>query len=252
MRLIFFILSFFSFSVFGQDSILMPEKDIKDQNKTEYIYGERTDPKAEFPGGSEALYKFISDSLAISITYAEITLTERIYTKFTIDTIGALTNIEIAKGINPELDQAALDLVKKMPNWITEYFGQTPIPITYILPIEISTSKRSFCINEVESRFLGGSESMLTYLKSYNTSGKRTFTKTPNTEVKFTVAINGKVKNVLIFKNGKQIYNPEITHLFENMPKWSPAQEFGKSVESDQTIPIYIKRSQPTSSSSPF
>lgn len=68
MRLIFFILSFFSFSVFGQDSILMPEKDIKDQNKTEYIYGERTDPKAEFPGGSEALYKFISDSLAISIT----------------------------------------------------------------------------------------------------------------------------------------------------------------------------------------
>jgi TonB family protein len=42
----------------------------------------------------------------------------RVYVQFTVDTVGWLRDIKIARGISPELDQACIRVVQKMPRWI--------------------------------------------------------------------------------------------------------------------------------------
>ncbi|MFK8039317.1 MAG: energy transducer TonB [Crocinitomicaceae bacterium] len=60
-----------------------------------------------------------------------------IYVSFVVGKQGEIANVKIAKSLDPEHDKSAIDVVKKMPNWIPgEQFGR-PVAVNYHLPIKI-------------------------------------------------------------------------------------------------------------------
>lgn len=73
---------------------------------------------AEFPGGSEAMAKFITDN----VKYPQIALKNRtvgqVILSFIVEADGTLTNISIEKGVSPALNNEAIRIVKAMPHWI--------------------------------------------------------------------------------------------------------------------------------------
>lgn len=73
--------------------------------------------EAQFPGGSSALVDFISES--IDYENIEIKRNEqgRVYVTFIVEINGTISNIEIKRGLTPQLDSEAIRIISSMPRW---------------------------------------------------------------------------------------------------------------------------------------
>lgn len=59
----------------------------------------------------------------------------KVFVRFVIDETGKVTNVEIARGADKLLDQAALNHVKAMPNWIPGKQRGKAVKVQYVVPI---------------------------------------------------------------------------------------------------------------------
>ena len=75
------------------------------------------DHKAEFKGGENALNAFLSRSIMYPALAAESGIEGDVIVQFDVEKDGSLTNIKIAKSIDPSLDKEALRVVRNMPKW---------------------------------------------------------------------------------------------------------------------------------------
>ncbi len=90
---------------------------------------------ADFPGGTEKLMEY----LALNIRYPESAMKEnrsgRTIVGYTIGTEGSISNIKILKSSSPDLDEEAIRVVKKMPNWIPSKRNGKAIDTEFALPV---------------------------------------------------------------------------------------------------------------------
>ncbi|MFC0877867.1 energy transducer TonB [Saccharicrinis sp. FJH2] len=100
---------------------------------------------ASFPCGQDSMFKFIERN----ITYPEIAKTKLIqgtvYIQFCINRDGELKKIKVVKGTYDILNNEALRIVKKMPNWNPAIKRGKPVCSNFMLPINFkldSPSKR--------------------------------------------------------------------------------------------------------------
>jgi TonB family protein len=93
----------------------------------------------EFPGGQEGLLKYLA-----SITYPPIArendIEGTVYIRFIIDKGGQVTDVEVARGADKILNEAALGHVKKMPAWKPGKQREKHVKVQYVLPIMFSLS----------------------------------------------------------------------------------------------------------------
>ena len=88
-----------------------------------------------FPGGTAALYKWMSDSLSypenVSEWYGQIVV------EFDISDEGEVDNPRIIKGGEPAFEDAIIKVINKMPNWQPAFHlsDGKPYRSTYVLPI---------------------------------------------------------------------------------------------------------------------
>jgi len=92
--------------------------------------------KPQYPGGDTAMFKFITDNFQVS-EVQESQIGGKIFVQFVIESTGKVSNVKIARGIDPYLDQEALRVVKSMPNWIPGKQRGKTVPVSFILPINI-------------------------------------------------------------------------------------------------------------------
>ena len=94
------------------------------------------DPMPEFPGGVEALMKFISDNIQYPAVDREMSIQGTVYVKFIVEKDGSLSGIKIARGISESLDKEAKRVIRIMPNWIPAKDSMAqPIRCWQTLPI---------------------------------------------------------------------------------------------------------------------
>lgn len=88
----------------------------------------------QFPGGSDSLTAFIKKNFVYPTNNFKwnSSMGTKIVVEFTIDTKGNILDPKIKQGINTELNEKAIEMVKKMPKWI-------PVskPVKYVLPIRL-------------------------------------------------------------------------------------------------------------------
>ena len=89
----------------------------------------------QFPGGAEALMKFLVNNVRYPIEALRRGITGHVAVRFIVKADGSIENIEIPKNVNPELGEEALRVVKRMPQWIPGTKDGEPVDTEYTLPI---------------------------------------------------------------------------------------------------------------------
>jgi TonB family protein len=79
---------------------------------------EGKDKNPRFKGGESAMRRYMDENLI----YPEVSMSNgdsgTIYVRFTIDTDGCVGDVEILRGISPELNNEVIRFINNMPNWI--------------------------------------------------------------------------------------------------------------------------------------
>ena len=87
---------------------------------TNQIY-DIVDVDAEFPGGYEALNKFIRDNINLNevIEFSDKELNNRVYVQFVVNKEGLVEDIKITKATTycPPCNKEAIRLIASMPQW---------------------------------------------------------------------------------------------------------------------------------------
>ena len=98
----------------------------------------------EFPGGLEALHKFIEDNMQYPQMAAENCIGGRVYVQFEVDTDGTVLNPKILRDIGGGCGEEALRIVRLMPKWKPGRFYGKVVKTTFNLPIFFD--KKKHCI----------------------------------------------------------------------------------------------------------
>ena len=97
-----------------------------------------------FPGGLEALHKFIEENMQYPQIAAENCIGGRVYVQFEVDTDGTVQNPKILRDIGGGCGEEALRIVRLMPKWKPGRFYGKVVKTTFNLPIFFD--KKKHCI----------------------------------------------------------------------------------------------------------
>ena len=89
----------------------------------------------EFPGGSEALVKYLQRSIRYPPDALRKKIKGRVICQFIVDGEGKITGITIFQGAHPSLDKEALRVIRAMPKWKPGTIDGAPVKVRYTLPI---------------------------------------------------------------------------------------------------------------------
>lgn len=91
-----------------------------------------------YPGGDAAMVEFIQKNIKYPKKKKVEGSSVTCYVTFVVDQDGTLTNIRVLKGVKdgPQFDEAALDVVKKMPKWEPGTQNEKKVRVQYNLPIK--------------------------------------------------------------------------------------------------------------------
>ncbi|HLP14071.1 MAG TPA: energy transducer TonB [Flavobacteriales bacterium] len=140
MKNIFFVfILLFASPAFSQDKTKTPEV-VPDQQHVE--------EKAQFPGGPDALAKFLSSELKYPTKAYEKKVEGKVYVEFVIDETGKVKGVRVKRKGDPDLDAEAIRVVKAMPNWTpAKVIGKpvksmTVLPVNFVLPPKMKEDKK--------------------------------------------------------------------------------------------------------------
>ena len=89
----------------------------------------------EFPGGESALHQYIAKSIKYPVIAQENGIQGRVYVSFVINAKGEVTDIKIARGVDPALDKEAIRVIKNMPKWKPGKQRGKPVKVSFTVPI---------------------------------------------------------------------------------------------------------------------
>lgn len=93
------------------------------------------DQMPEFPGGQEAMMRFLSSKLNYPAKARENNIQGRVILQFVINKEGFLSDTEVLKSVNEDLENEAIRVVEMMPNWIPGKQDGVPVAVRFTLPI---------------------------------------------------------------------------------------------------------------------
>ena len=101
---------------------------------TDSVY-EVAEVMPEFPGGTQALFEFISKNLEYPQNAIDGQIEGRVVVQFVVDKTGKVGNIQVVRSIDKMLDQAAIDVVRALPAWKPGMQDGKPVNVKYTMPI---------------------------------------------------------------------------------------------------------------------
>lgn len=89
----------------------------------------------QFPGGDEALLRFLQENVEYPPQAQEQGIMGRVYVSFVVDKSGEIRDVDIARSVDPNLDKEALRVVKLMPPWTPGKQRGKDVNVKYMLPV---------------------------------------------------------------------------------------------------------------------
>ena len=107
----------------------------KDTNTVinEKIFGMINEQMPYFSGGQKALMDYIKDNLQYPKTKEKIS--GRVIIQFVIEADGSISNVMVARGIDPDLDKEAVRVVQTMDKWNPGKQNGKPIRVKFTVPV---------------------------------------------------------------------------------------------------------------------
>ncbi|MCQ2216493.1 MAG: energy transducer TonB [Bacteroidales bacterium] len=88
-----------------------------------------------FPGGDLELRKFLAQSVKYPVIAQENGIQGRVFVSFVVNQKGEVTNVKVARPLDPNLDKEAVRVVQSMPKWSPGMQRGKPVKVSYTVPI---------------------------------------------------------------------------------------------------------------------
>lgn len=111
---------------------------VEKYNRNEELNNEEYDVVEQmpsFPNGMGGLMKWIKDNMKYPVIAVENGIQGRVIVQLVIEKDGTVTDVHIAKSVDPSLDKEAIRLAKMMPKWIPGKSNGSNVRCKYTIPI---------------------------------------------------------------------------------------------------------------------
>lgn len=98
----------------------------------EYDYVEQ---KPEFPGGGQCMVNFINEHRRYPEAAYIKGIEGRVTCSFVVNSNGSISNITVMKGVESSLNDEAVRIISKMPEWSPGKIGGHAVPVRVICAI---------------------------------------------------------------------------------------------------------------------
>ena len=88
-----------------------------------------------FPGGMSALMAYLQKSIKYPPVAEENGIQGRVICTFVVERDGSVTDVRVAKSVDPSLDKEAVRVVSAMPKWIPGKQNGQSVRVKYTLPV---------------------------------------------------------------------------------------------------------------------
>lgn len=93
-----------------------PREKVQEVISEDQIY-DQVEEAPEFPGGMEALMKYLSSNLRYPSKLSTSTVQGRVIIQFVVNTDGRVADARVVRSVHKDLDAEALRVVRAMPRW---------------------------------------------------------------------------------------------------------------------------------------
>lgn len=88
-----------------------------------------------YPGGPSAMMKFLSENIHYPVVAQENGVQGRVTVAFVVERDGSITDVHVARGVDPSLDKEAVRVVKSMPKWQPGKQNGSTVRVKYNVPV---------------------------------------------------------------------------------------------------------------------
>lgn len=95
----------------------------------------------QYPGGAAELFKFLNRSIKYPTVAAEMGIEGKVILTFVVEKDGSITDVKVARTLDPACDKEAIRVVKSMPKWIPGKQNGRLVRVEYTLPVTYKLEK---------------------------------------------------------------------------------------------------------------
>lgn len=89
----------------------------------------------KFPGGTQALIEYLKNNVRYPVVAQEMRITGVVKLSFVVDIDGSISDVIVLEPVHKLLNNEAVRVVKKMPNWIPGTKDGRPVRVRYTMPV---------------------------------------------------------------------------------------------------------------------
>lgn len=115
-----------------KDEIIVEEK--KPEPKKEEIFT-AVEQMPQFPGGEAELMKYVANHIKYPTMAAENNIQGRVVVKFVVKKDGSVSEVQVLRGKDPDLDKEAVRVVRTLPKFIPGKMNGQAVSVWFTLPI---------------------------------------------------------------------------------------------------------------------
>ena len=89
----------------------------------------------EFPGGTNALRKYIATHIVYPEIAKENGITGKVFIQFVVNKKGKIEQVKVMRGVDPSLDKEAIRVIKSLPKYKPGKQRGKPVKVSFTVPI---------------------------------------------------------------------------------------------------------------------
>lgn len=102
----------------------------------------RVEEMPEFPGGEEALLRYIAENTSYPALAQEIGVQGRVFLRFVVTSTGKVSRVELLKGVDPLLDEEAMRVINTLPDFKPGKQNGIAVPVWFSVPVLFKITDR--------------------------------------------------------------------------------------------------------------
>lgn len=122
------------------EPVKVVEEPKKEEPKPDKIFT-AVEQQAQFPGGQAALMKWLQSNLRYPERAQQNDIQGRVIVKFVVNADGSIEQAQVVKGVDKDLDNEAIRVVKRMPKWQPGKNNGVAVRSYFTLPVTFRLQK---------------------------------------------------------------------------------------------------------------
>ncbi|MDE6315808.1 MAG: energy transducer TonB, partial [Muribaculaceae bacterium] len=107
---------------------------VEEKHETEKVFTV-VEQMPEFPGGTSALYEYLSKNIRYPEQAAQNDIQGRVTVQFVVEKDGSIGEVKVVRSKDPDLDKEAVRVVKSLPKFVPGKMNGQSVRVWFTLPI---------------------------------------------------------------------------------------------------------------------